>query len=78
VFPLKNKEKLLYEPSFTSNEIVDYVQELRRSKRVRMEMNFGIIDDDSTCYNEAIKSIDTPFWLEAINNKLDSIMFIHT
>jgi hypothetical protein len=26
VFPLKNKEKLLHEPSFTSNEIVDYVQ----------------------------------------------------
>jgi hypothetical protein len=84
VLPLKNKEKLLHEPSFTSNEIVDDVQELRRSKRARTEKNFGnyfiahIVDDDPTCYNEAIKSIDAPFWLEAINNELDSIMSNHT
>jgi hypothetical protein len=32
VFLLKNKEKILHEPSIVSNEIVDDVQELRRSK----------------------------------------------
>jgi hypothetical protein len=84
MFPLKNKEKLLHEHSFTSNEIVDDVQELRRSKRTKMERNFGndfiayIVDDDPTYYNEAIKSIDAPFWLEAINNELDLIMSNHT
>jgi hypothetical protein len=84
VFPLKNKEKLLHEHSFTSNEIVDDMQELRRSKGTRTERNFGndfiayIVDDDPTCYSEAIKSIDAPFWLEAINNELDSIMSNYT
>jgi hypothetical protein len=74
----------LHEPSIVSNEIVDDVQELRRSKRARKEKNFGndfiayIVDDDPTCYDEAIKSIDAPFWLEAINNELDSIMSNHT
>ena len=68
----------MHEPFFTFNEIVDDVQELRRSKQVRMERNFGIVDDDPTCYNEAIKSIDAPFWLEATNNELDSIMYNHT
>jgi len=34
IFPLKNKEKILHE-SIASNEIVDDVQELRRSKRAR-------------------------------------------
>jgi hypothetical protein len=81
VFPLKNKEKLLHEPSIASNEIVDDVQE---SKRARKEKNIGIdfiayiVDNDPTCYDEAIKSIDAPFWLEAINNELDSIMSNHT
>jgi hypothetical protein len=63
VFPLKNKEKLLHESSVASNKFVDDLQELRRSKRARKEMNFGnnfiayIVDDNPTCYCEAIKSI---------------------
>jgi hypothetical protein len=69
VFPLKNMEKLLHESSVASNKFVDDVQilrrisKLRRSKRARKERNFGnnfiayIVDDDSTCYCEAIKSI---------------------
>jgi hypothetical protein len=63
VFPLKNKEKLLHESSIASNKFVDDVQELRRSKRARKERNFGnnfiayIVDDDPTCYCEAIKFI---------------------
>jgi hypothetical protein len=43
-----------------------------------MEMNFDIVDDDPTCYDEAIKSIDAHFLLEAINNELDLIMSNHT
>jgi hypothetical protein len=54
----------LHEPFITFNEIVDDVYELRRSKQVRKEKNFGnnfivyIVDDDPTCYDEAIKSTD--------------------
>jgi hypothetical protein len=64
---LKTKEKLFHEPSIASNEIVDDVQQLRRSKWAKKEKNFDndfiayIVDDDPTCYDEAIKSIDTPF-----------------
>jgi hypothetical protein len=60
---MKNKEKLLHESSIASNKFVDDLQELRRSKWARKEMNFGnnfiayIVDDDPTCYCEAIKSI---------------------
>jgi hypothetical protein len=60
---LKNKEKLLHESSIASNKFVDDVQELRRRKQARKERNFGnnfiayIVDDDPTCYCEAIKSI---------------------
>jgi hypothetical protein len=40
------------------------VQELRRSKRARKEMNFDndfiayIVDDDPTCYSEALNLFD--------------------
>jgi hypothetical protein len=60
---LKNKEKLLHESSIASNKFVDDVQELRRRKQARKERNFGnnfiayIVNDDPTCYCEAIKSI---------------------
>jgi hypothetical protein len=60
---LKNKENLLHESSVTSNKFVDDVQELKRSKQARKERNFGnnfityIVDNDPTCYCEAIKSI---------------------
>jgi hypothetical protein len=63
VFPLKNKEKLLHESFVAYNKFVDDVQELRRSKRARKERNSSnnfiayIVDDDPTCYCEAIKSI---------------------
>jgi hypothetical protein len=39
VFPLKNKKKLLHEFAIAFNKFVD-VQEFRRSKRARKEMNF--------------------------------------
>ena len=58
--------------------------ELRRSKRVRKETDFGkdfftfLIDDDPLTYKEAISSPDAPFWKEAINNELESILSNHT
>ena len=84
LFPLKNKEKVLHESIDTSNDLVDDVQELRRSKQVRKEKSYGndflayIVEDEPVSYYNAIKSIDAPFWLEAVNSKLDSIMSNHT
>ena len=83
LFPLKNKEKVLYESIDTSNDLVDDVQELR-NKWVGKEKSYGndflayIVEDEPVSYYDAIKSIDAPFWLEAINSELDSIMSNHT
>ncbi|KAM2709368.1 hypothetical protein EV2_047063 [Malus domestica] len=54
--------------------------ELRRSKRPRVEKNFGddfytfLIEGDPTTYEEAMISVDTPFWKEAINSEVESIL----
>ena len=60
------------------------MQEIRRSKRDRKEKDYGndflayIVEDEPINYYDAIKSVDAPFWLEAINNELESIMSNHT
>jgi hypothetical protein len=84
VFPMKEKEKTLYKPIDATNKLVNDVHEIRRSKLARKEKSFGndfiayIVEDEPVNYNDAIKSIDGSFWLEAINDELDSIMSNHT
>ena len=58
-------------------------QELRRSKRKRVATNFGddyvfLAENDPQSYEEAMTSFDAPFWREAINNEINSIMSNHT
>ena len=83
VFPLKNKEKELHDSVEISNDFVDDVQEIR-SKRARKEKDYSndflayVVEDEPISHYDAIKSVDAPFWLEAINNELESIMSIHT
>ena len=54
--------------------------EPRRSKRVRTEKSFGpdfvtyLIDNDPRTLTEALSSPDAPYWKEAVNNEIDSIM----
>ncbi|KAM1873109.1 hypothetical protein ACFX13_006993 [Malus domestica] len=54
--------------------------ELRMSKRPRVEKNFGddfytfLIEGDPTTYKEAMISVDAPFWKEAINSEVESIL----
>jgi hypothetical protein len=86
VFPLKSKiEKSIAEPLCESNSCPnDYELEPRRSTRVRKETNLGddfytfLVDGDPSTYSEAISSPDGPFWKEAINNEIQSIMSNHT
>jgi len=58
--------------------------ELRRSKRVRKETNFGknfftfLVGDYPFTYKEAISSSDALLWKEPINNELESILSNHT
>jgi len=83
VFPLKNKENVLYDSIEISNDFFDDVQEIR-SKRARKEKDSGnnflayVVEDEPVSYYDAIRFIDAPFWLEAINNELESIMSNHT
>ena len=54
--------------------------EPRRSKRSRIEKNLGegfftfIVEGDPYTYNEAMSFIDAPFWKEAIQSEVDSII----
>ena len=54
--------------------------ELRRSKRPRIEKNLGdgfftfLVKSEPTSYKEAMSSLEAPFWKEAINNEIESIL----
>ncbi|RVX14596.1 hypothetical protein CK203_012090 [Vitis vinifera] len=58
--------------------------EPRRSKIDRKETNLGdgfytfLMDEDPRSYKEAITFPDAPFWKEAINSEIESIMYNHT
>jgi len=87
VFPLKTHVDKSSHASSSSHahESDDNVEiELRRSKRARKATDFGndfftfLIDDDPLTYKEAVSSPDAPFWKEAINNELESILSNHT
>ena len=54
--------------------------ELRRSKRPRIENNLGdgfftfLVESEPTSYKEAMSSLEAPFWKEAINSEIESIL----
>ncbi|CAL9010577.1 unnamed protein product [Prunus brigantina] len=55
-------------------------QERRRSKRARVEKNFGddfyifLVEGDPTTYKEVVMFVDATFWKEAINDEFQSII----
>ena len=55
------------------------VFEPRRSKRSKKVKDFGsefcyfLLEDDPKTYGEAMRSIDAPFWKEAINDEMSSL-----
>ena len=57
---------------------------LERVKQIRKETNLRdgfytfLIDEDPRSYKEAITSPNAPFWKEAINSEIESIMYNHT
>ena len=84
IFPYKtriSKEVQISEKPSSSTTIENLEsQELRRSKRARVEKNFGddfytfLVEGDPTTYKEAVMSVDAPFWKEAINDEFQSII----
>ncbi|CAH9068398.1 unnamed protein product [Cuscuta epithymum] len=83
VFPLKPEYKTVvpYRESepLKENTFNDEPSNLRRSKRPRIEKSFGndfytyLVNDEPFTYSQAISSKEAPFWLEAIQNEIESI-----
>ncbi|KAL0332983.1 UNVERIFIED_CONTAM: Retrovirus-related Pol polyprotein from transposon TNT 1-94 [Sesamum calycinum] len=59
-------------------------EEPRRSKRAKRAKTFGpdfltyLLENEPRTINEALSSPEAPFWKEAINNEIESIMQNHT
>ena len=60
----------------------NFEMELRRSKRARVEKDFGPdyyvfnIEENPQNLKEALTSLDTIFWKEAINDEMKSLILI--
>ncbi|XP_075473366.1 uncharacterized protein LOC142504375 [Primulina tabacum] len=73
--------KRSYESTIDSKEINE---EPRSGKRARVEKSFGpefltyMLDDEPRTIQEALSNPEAPFWKEAINDEIDSIMDNHT
>ncbi|KAL0403100.1 UNVERIFIED_CONTAM: hypothetical protein Sradi_1950800 [Sesamum radiatum] len=59
-------------------------EEPRRSKRAKIAKTFGpefltyVLENEPRTINEALSSPEAPFWKEAINSEIESIMQNHT
>ena len=58
--------------------------EPRRSKRQRTFTSFGpyfltyLLENEPRTFKEAVTSLEAPFWKEAINSEVESILSNHT
>ena len=58
--------------------------EPRRSKRAKTTKSFGpnfltyMLEDEPQSFKEAISTSEAPFWKEAINSEIESILQNHT
>ena len=81
IFPMKLNGEQQVQNTSRDKSIEPFEFEPRRSKRDRKEINLGdgfytfLMDDDPRSYKEAITSRDAPFWKEAINSEIESIMY---
>ena len=71
-------------PSSSRRDNEMEIQGPRRSKRRRIETSFGpdyisfLSEEDPQSYHDAIISPEAPFWREAVNSEMESIMQNHT
>ena len=85
-FKLKNnggKENILSQPSPSTSHLQNqenFEIELRRSKRARVEKDFGPdyyvfnIEENPQNLNGALTSPDAIFWKEAVNDEMESLI----
>ena len=59
-------------------------EEPRRSKRMRISKSFGpdyltyLLENEPQTFKEAMSSPEAPYWKEAVNSEIQSIMHNHT
>ncbi|XP_073152041.1 uncharacterized protein [Henckelia pumila] len=86
IFPCKERKEISSNKKTYENtiETPQTNEEPRRSKRVRVEKSFGpdfliyILDNESRTLQEALSNLEAPFWKEAIQKEIDSIMHNNT
>ncbi|KAK3033160.1 hypothetical protein RJ639_036344 [Escallonia herrerae] len=85
VFPYKVAQELSsLEITSMNQEPSQEEDEPRRSKRARTSTSFGpdfltyLLENEPRTYSEAMSSPEAPYWKEAINSEIESIMQNHT
>ena len=88
VFPYKstqgsNSSKRTHDTAISSSQGQQDDDEPRRSKRTRTSKNFGLdflmylLEDEPQSFKESMSSPEAPYWKEAINNEVKSILQNH-
>ena len=76
---LRRSKRKRTETSFGPNFITTFLIENDNCDYLSEELIYSyVLEEDPKTYDEAIKSIDSTFWKEAIKSELDSIMSNHT
>ncbi|XP_075504422.1 uncharacterized protein LOC142541854 [Primulina tabacum] len=84
-FPCKERKEGSIKRSYEfTNDSKEINEKPKRGKRARIEKSFGpnfltyMLDDEPKTIQEALSNPEAPFWKEAINDEIDSIMHNHT
>ena len=88
VFPYKstqesNTSKITHDAAIGNSQDQQDDDVPRRSKRTRTSKSFGIdfltylLEDEPQSFKEAMSSPEAPYWKEAINNEIESILQNH-
>ena len=89
VFPYKsiqgsNSSKRTHDTAISSSQGQQDDDEPRHSKRTRISKSFGpdfltyLLEDEPQSFKEAMSSPEAPYWKEAINDEVESILQNHT
>ena len=89
VFPYKstqksNSSKRTHDTAIGNSQGQQDDDEPRRSKRTRTSKYFGpdfltyLLEDEPQSFKEAMSSPEAPYWKEAINDEVESILQNHT
>jgi len=80
----RSRDTITSETQNESNIELNKEEELKRSKRMRISKSFGpdfvtyLLKNEPQTFKEAMSSPEAPYWKEAVNIEIESIMHNHT